>query len=161
MQALNNKGKSKAQSSVEFLMVIGIATILILPGIYLFLNNAQGSKAQAVSSQVYLAGNQMLRSGTELYVLGDESWLTIELSLPEEVTEVNLSNSGEDLVIKYGTTQGISDMVFFAQGYSFQAGINRSLQLCENCTLRFPRGRADLRMQSLGDGTIWLKVDHP
>ena len=104
-----------AQSSVEYLFVVALALMIIIPGSMIFYNYSQNSQEQLLHSQIFKLGNTMLDSATMMYSVGDNSWKTIKLSFPKEVASVKVFNvSGySELVINYGR-KDMSDTVFFS-----------------------------------------------
>ncbi|MCF7866098.1 PKD domain-containing protein [Candidatus Woesearchaeota archaeon] len=147
--------QKKGQSSIEFLLVIGLITLLLIPAIYYFMTSMYGTNSEIIASQLNKLGTEVLSSSREMYILGEESWSTIEVNIPEEVTNVRLEG-GKALVFTYSTQAGTSQSVAFADGYEFVAGPTKT-ETCTTCNLSISPGKNSFRIES-SDGIIWIKT---
>jgi long-subunit fatty acid transport protein len=136
----------KAQSSIELLMVISIALVILLPASIAFFDYAQDSGAMIVSSQINVLGNNLLTKVEEMYTLGSNSWTTIEISVPNEFINASIQNQSE-LFIDYRTPVGVSQAVFF----STRTRITNGQDVCsDTCNLNLTPGVNRIRIQSKG-----------
>ena len=101
------------QGSFEYVLVVGIAMILIVPGAMLFYNYSTRSTDELVRSKVDMVGNDILDSVERVYYIGENSWETIEVDVPDGVTWIYVLNNSE-LVITYSSHVGESEAVFFS-----------------------------------------------
>lgn len=149
---LKNK---KGQSAVEYLTIISIAFIMIIPAVMLFFNYSKTTNDQVISSQLNLIGSQILSTSEEMNVLGTGSWVTLNINFPDSLINASVNNDGQDLVFKYYTTNGESYSVNFAQRFKFAVGAGQ----CDTgtCDLGFNVGKNSVRIESLGAGKIWLR----
>lgn len=102
----------RGQISFEYLVIVGIAILIIVPTLLFFLSFSQGNEDTAVHSAVNGIGLSMLDISSEVYSLGIHSWNTLDVNVPESVTGIYLSNQNE-LVIQYYTKYGLTDAVFY------------------------------------------------
>lgn len=154
------KKLKKAQTSVEFLIVTGIIILFLIPAVYYFIISVYGTNSEIVASQVNKVGNDIKNGAREMYIIGEESWITINTNIPEEVYEIKITNDGKELVISYNTRTGDSDSVYFTDGYTFAVGPTNSNTCKNNCILKISPGKNRFRLQGIGDGVIWIKADY-
>lgn len=144
----------KGQSSVEYLSVIAIALMVLIPGSYLFLNYSTSTSEQVASNQLNLAGIDIINEAEKMYVLGRMSWVTLELSLPGNFIGAGI-NDGQELFFNYSTGSGVSTTVFFPVGFNISNSTNPCIS---GCTLDLNPGVNRLRLQSQGDFVSILKI---
>ena len=128
---------SKAQVSFEYIMVVGIAMLIIVPGALLFQQYSLKSNDELTRSRIELVGNEIVDSAEKVYYIGENSWETLKLEIPNSVKSMYVLNYYE-FVIEYETHTGLSEAVFFSDinlttplGYggnisdSFHTGLNK------------------------------------
>lgn len=120
----------KAQGSVEYLSIVGIALLLLIPATMLFMNYARSTNDDVVSNQLALLGNSLLGKAEEMYVLGAGSWTTEEIVLPESLAESYIA-SNSDLVFRYDSFGGRTDAVFFSYKFNINNGTSTCVDKCE------------------------------
>jgi len=101
------------QSAFEYILIVGIAMTLIVPGAMLFYNYSIRSSDEVVNSNINMVGNDILDGVEKVYYIGENSWETIKVNIPKGVRRIYVLNQSE-LVIKYESHIGISDAVFFS-----------------------------------------------
>jgi len=101
------------QASFEYVMVIGIAFLIIVPGAILFYNYTNKSSEDLTRAKIEMIGNEIVDSVEKVYYIGENSWETIEFDAPENVNRIYLTNNYE-LVIQYDSHLGFSEAVFFS-----------------------------------------------
>jgi uncharacterized protein (UPF0333 family) len=106
--------KSKAQVSVEYLVIIGISLALLVPGGYFFYNYSRTSNEGTIRSQISQIGSNIIVSAESIYGLADGSMVTIDLRYPNNIREIYFLD-GKELVIKYELSGGINEAVFFSK----------------------------------------------
>lgn len=102
----------RGQISFEYLVIVGLAIIIIVPTLLFFLGFSQGNEDTAVHGTVNAIGLSMVDVASEVYALGRNSWNTLDVNFPEAVTGVYISNRNE-IVIQYYTKHGQVDAVFY------------------------------------------------
>ena len=141
------KAGLKGQSSVEYLSIVAIALMVLIPGSYLFLNYSQGASDQVAANQLNVAGYDIINEAEKMYVLGRDSWITLELSLPGNFLEAGI-HDGKEMYFKHGTGRGESFVVFFPVGFNIS---NSTSECVGECVLDFNPGINRVRIQSQGD----------
>ena len=101
------------QSAFEYILVVGVAMLLIVPGAYLFYNYSVRSGDELTRSRVEAVGNDLVDTAEKVYFIGENSWETLDVDAPDEVRWIYIVNNSE-LVIEYDSHVGISDAVFFS-----------------------------------------------
>jgi len=100
------------QVSVEYLVIVGIALGLLIPGVLFFYVYSQSNVGSTTSSRINDAGLQMISTANNAYAQGTGAWQTLEFIMPESVTRVYTNDT--ELVFVYETQDGTSHAVFFS-----------------------------------------------
>lgn len=108
--------ESRAQASMEYLFIVAMAMVIIIPASLLFFDFSSGSEDRVVNSQVYLAGSSILVAVEQVFVMGTDSRVTIDVTLPDafENATVYCATMVCELAIAYNTQSGVSEQVFFS-----------------------------------------------
>lgn len=106
--------KGKAQISVEYLIIVGLAFAVIIPAAYFFYTYTQDSNEEAVRSQINQVGNEILLNAESIYGLADGSLVTVTLQYPKNIRDIYVINQKE-LIIHYELSSGRNDAVFFSR----------------------------------------------
>ena len=131
----------KAQVAVEYLFILALALAIIIPGSVLFLNYSQESNEKIINSQINQIGDNIIDQAENIFTIGKESWITLEISIPEKVTKMYIID--DELVIEYNTKSGITEAVFFS-GVPIQGGFGG------NITNNLHFGYMSVKIESLG-----------
>lgn len=108
-----SKKKSKAQVSVEYLIIIGISFAILIPAGYFFYNYSKSSNEGSIRTQITQIGTSVLTNAESVYGLSDGSLVTLDVRYPNNVRDVYILDNRE-LVIKYELSSGINEAVFFS-----------------------------------------------
>ncbi|MDD5086341.1 MAG: hypothetical protein PHV16_01185 [Candidatus Nanoarchaeia archaeon] len=81
---------ARAQASMEYLLVAGIVLLVILPSIYIFYNYSHRSNVEIGQSQVDNIGKKIVDAAEEVYYLGGQSKITLDLTMPEGVKNMEI-----------------------------------------------------------------------
>ncbi len=147
--------KKRAQAGVEYLTIIGIALVVLASGMVIFLDYSKSSNTQVVASQLDIIGNTIMSNAEAMYVLGNESWVTVEFNLPSSVTETAISVNSE-MYFTYAGVSGSSQVVFFPERFN----ISNSDALCNTvCNLSFSAGMNRVRIKSNGNFVSITKMN--
>ncbi|MFC2134079.1 class III signal peptide-containing protein [Bacteroidota bacterium] len=136
----------KGQISVEYLLIIGMALAILVPGSILFYNYSKNSNEQLVASQINRIGKNIISNAEQMYTIGKNSWVTLDISFPESTTDAYIVD-GSELVIKYQTTRGITESVFFTD-------ITIEGLFSGNISNPFHSGNMKIKIESLGDRVL-------
>ena len=145
----------KGQSAVEYLVIVAIALMVLIPGSYLFLSYSKGTTSQVASNQLNVAGSMLISEAEKMYVLGKNSWVTVEFSLPGNFMEGTIVD-GQEMYFKFGSDAGESYALFFPVGYNIS---NSNTSNCEgNCPLGFTPGVNRVKIESQGSYVSIVRV---
>lgn len=156
------KISGKGQSSIEYLVIIGIALMLLIPGIAFFMQYSQETNQEVITNQLGVIGNDILTTSEEMYIYGENSWVTLDISLPQNLVSAKIytyPSTKNDLVFEYETDGGTSDIAFFPDRFEIVTGENRTA-LCsdQECDIGLGRGLNRLRVEAINEGQVLLRV---
>lgn len=146
----------KTQISIEFMMVVGFAMLLIIPGIYFFYTQVNDSTFAISSSRTETIANNVIQQVEYVYPQARNTFTTIDFLLPEQVVNMTVlkrssSSLGNDLVFEMDLGGMTHHIVVFTRYPIF-------IGTCENPNQLLPgdfftSGQKSLRMRSC-DGNV-------
>ncbi len=138
----------RGQSSVEYLFVVALSLMLIIPASMLFFSYSKSSEDSVVAAQVNRVGNEVMVKVEEMYVFGKNSWITLKATLPDSFENATIYGSGStsELVISYYTQTGLTDAVFFSDIL-----LTDGVGCTNNCVLPLNPGVNNIRITSRGE----------
>jgi hypothetical protein len=110
----------RGQSGFEYILVVGIAMLLIVPGAVLFYNYSKRSSDELLRSQIDTVGSDIIDAVEKVYYIGENTWETIRVYVPDNVRWIYIMNDSE-LVIEYDSNAGIGQAVFFSDNINITA----------------------------------------
>jgi len=99
----------KSQVSVEYMLVMGFATVMTLPLLLIYYEYTADSSDSVASSQAMQIARKIVDSSESVYYLGKPSQTTLKINFPDKVQSVNLSN--REVVFKVKVKNGVTDIV--------------------------------------------------
>ena len=99
----------KSQVSVEYMLVMGFATLMTLPLLLIYYTYTSDSSESVAASQALQVARRIVDASESVYYLGSPSQTTLKLNFPDRIYSTNLSNF--ELVFKIKTKNGITDIV--------------------------------------------------
>ena len=99
----------KSQVSVEYMLIMGFATLMIIPLLLIYYTYSSESGDTVATSQALQIARKIADSSESVYYLGKPSQTTLKLNFPERVYSTNLSN--KEVVFKIKTKRGVTDIV--------------------------------------------------
>lgn len=102
--------EKKAQVSVEYMFLIGFATVITIPLIIIYQSFIQESRDEIASVQIQQIAKEMIDAAESVYYLGEPSQTTLRVNIPDSVVLANLS-AGYEVVFKIKTRAGEVDIV--------------------------------------------------
>src|SRR3989338_4413769 len=100
----------KSQIIVEYMMIIGFATLITIPLVLIYHSFVQDSSDEIISTQVQQIAQKIAHTAESVYYLGEPSQATLNINMPDMVVDVNLS-AGYEIVFKIMTGSGTADIV--------------------------------------------------
>ena len=133
------KKRCKAQISVEYILIITLALMILLPGVYLFRNYALESNDRIIQSRLAEISNQVFVKAREMYYYGPPSKSVVTVELPSQINSFYIlsipSNNEYYLVFDVLTTDGENEFT-----YESEVPLEANLPDCtpsENCNQGF------------------------
>jgi len=103
----------KAQISLEFLLVLGFAIMLIFPATLLFMNFVSTSSNEITSIQVQNIGETFAKNSRAMYYYGDGAFIEITINFPAQIDGIEIQQN--QLIIESTTNIGKSASYFNLQ----------------------------------------------
>jgi len=100
------------QSSLEYLIIVGIALGILVPAVFFFASYTSSRGAAGTAGQIAEIGTSMVTAASEAYALGAGARRQVDVTLPEGVARIWVQ--GSELAFSYESPNGVSDAVFFA-----------------------------------------------
>lgn len=142
-------GGQRGQSSMEYLLIVGIALGVLVPAVFFFATYSSAQEASGIGAQIDEIGLAVTTAASETYALGAGSRRQVEVSLPEGITRMSVN--GTELVIAYESSYGPSEAVFFST-----VALNSTYA---NGDISTPHsGLARFRLVSLGPSVLITEV---
>ena len=99
----------KAQVAIEYMIILGFILALMIPLVLLFYSQKADAALQIRSQQLRVVGEKIVDQAESVYYLGEPSKVRFKINLPQQVTNVTITNKA--LIFKLKTESGISDIV--------------------------------------------------
>jgi len=99
----------KAQSSVEFLLIVGFAMMMILPLVVIFFEQSENLNTGISSSQTDKISSDIVDAADEVYYLGAPSKKTLSLYFPDSIKSAEVS--GHSLIFNVDSPNGDYEVV--------------------------------------------------
>jgi len=125
----------RGQISLEYLIVIGIAMAIIIPGVLFFYSYTRAGSASSTAGLFNDIGLQMVSTAKSTYASGTGARQTIDVVMPDSVTRIYMS--GSELIIVYDTPHGPSEAVFFPEVPIFTPYADGNLSLAHPGLTRY------------------------
>ena len=100
---------STAQVSVEYMLIMGFATLMTIPLLLIYYTYTSESSDSVATSQALQIARNIVDSAESVYYLGKPSQTTLKLNFPDRIHSTNLSN--REVVFKIKTKSGVTDIV--------------------------------------------------
>lgn len=155
----------KSQSSLEFLIIFGIAFTLILILSAIFISYSAESKKELDRSQISQIGTQLMINVEKIYFLGDGNKITMVTNFPDNINNLSIHHSqnpdtGENfdyLVFSLGVENNSDDHVFMPNDLYIRFNCTdcrhdyTSNVSYYNDTSMFSGGKKRIKLESVGD----------
>ena len=110
----------KAQSAIEFMMIIGIAFTMLIPALFIFQQFGSQANEQVISAQINGFGREMITAIESMYYYGESSRTTIEFNFPRQINDMQINTPINqtgyyELVIEADLYGGDADFVYFTR----------------------------------------------
>lgn len=106
---MKKRGKSKAQVSMEFLLVVGFAFLMTVPLIIIFYQQSETLSTEISASQINKVAGEIRDAADEVYYLGSPSKKTVTVYMPEGVQSISIG--GNKIVFTVESPSGDYELV--------------------------------------------------
>jgi len=103
----------KAQSAMEYLMIVAITLMIIVPTTYLFYTYSKQSIEQAVYPQINDIGTNIINNAESVYYSGEHSKIVMDINMPDKINDIYILENRE-LVFDVESESGSNEVVFFS-----------------------------------------------
>ena len=146
----------KAQSSLEYLLIVALTFAIIVPTTYLFYNYSRESSQEITDAQITKLGRSIVDSAESIFYSGQGSKTALELNIPDSVYSA-LIIDGRELVFNVTTTFGVSEIVFFSS-----VNITTLSQNCNANVCRIPElgnsGLKKVKIEAAAKDNVRIEV---
>ena len=119
----------KAQSSLEYLLIVALTFMIIIPATYLFYNYSKESSQEISDAQITKLGRSIVDTAESIFYSGQGSKTTLQLNVPDNVYSAMIID-GRELVFNTTTSFGVSENVFFSSVNMTTISSNCDVNIC-------------------------------
>lgn len=101
--------KRRAQSSLEYLLVVAFALLMVIPITLIFFLQSQDMNEQFSTSQADVIARKIVENAEMVYYIGEPSQITLEVYMPPKISSILIGN--REVNLKVETRSGISEVV--------------------------------------------------
>lgn len=101
--------RKNSQISVEYMMIIGFATLITIPLIIIYYSFTQESSEEISSAQIQQVAKNVVDAAESVYYLGEPSQTTLKVNIPGNIVLASLSD--REVVFEMKTKAGKVDIV--------------------------------------------------
>ncbi len=147
---------ASGQVSMEYLFIIALTFIILIPTTYLFYNYSKGSSQEIADAQITKLGRSIIDASETIFYSGEGSRTVIELNMPATVFNV-LIIDGKELVFNTTTTLGVTEIVFFSNVNLTTLGSNCKANVCRIPQLS-QQGLQKLKIEAINKNSVSLQT---
>ena len=146
----------KSQSSLEYLLVVVLTFIIIIPTTYLFYNYSKESSQEITDAQITRLGRSIVDNAESIFYSGQGSKTVLELNVPNNIMSAVIID-GRELVFNATTSFGISEIVFFSSVNMTTTGSNCNVNVCNLQELGSP-GLKKVKIEAISKDSVKIEV---
>ena len=148
--------QTKAQSSLEYMLIIAVTFAMVVPTTYIFYNYSKESTDELVDAQIEKIGRSLVDTAESIYYGGVGSKTIIDIIVPGSIASAQIID-GRELVFNVTTNYGTSEVVFFSK-----ANLTTKISNCANngCSLPglvFP-GSKKVKIESIDKNHVSIET---
>ena len=150
------KGRSSGQSSLEYLMVVAITFVIILPATYLFYSYSKESSYEINDAQATKLGRTIVDAAESIFYSGKGSKAVLELNVPDNVDSASIID-GREVVFNITTSFGTSEIVFFSSVNLTTPGSGCNANICNISGLASP-GLKKVKLEVVDENSVKIET---
>ncbi len=111
----------KAQASIEFLMIVGVAMTMFLPMLFIFQQFSSQANEKVMVGQINSFGRELISAVDSMYYFGEFSKTTIKFNFPSNIVKMTINtpelDSGDyyEVVVTAFVYGGYTDFVYYTK----------------------------------------------
>ena len=144
--------QAKAQSSLEYLLIVALTFAILVPATYLFYSYSKESTQEIVDAQVVKIGRNIIDTSETIFYSGTGSRTILDLNMPESVLSATIIQ-GRELVFNITTDIGVNEVVFFSNINLTTEGSNCASNACTIQNLANP-GLRKLKIEAISKDSV-------
>ncbi len=106
--------RREGQASFEYLIIVGLAFLVIIPATYFFFNFSKESGEEISSHQLEALGRTIIDSAESLFYAGEGSKTILRIDIPKGVEKAFIIDQRE-LVFNVSTSSGYTEFLFISR----------------------------------------------
>jgi len=103
--------RSKAQVSMECLVIVGFVAVIVIPMLIIFYTYADRTEDEIISNQVNKIGLKINDAAEAMYYLGEPSRTRIRAYFPKNINNITIGDN--ELVFIMHTKEGLDHIVLY------------------------------------------------
>jgi hypothetical protein len=100
-----------AQISMEYLMIVGVAVLLVSASVYFYAEKQRAYESEVISSRVNQIGATIMDNVKTVYNVGEGSRIVLDFDFPKGVNNMSIVG-GRELIFSTHSNFGDSEMLF-------------------------------------------------
>lgn len=122
--------KGRAQSSLEYLLIVALTFVIIIPTTFLFYNYSRESSQEIIDAQISKIGRSLIDTSESIFYSGLGSKTVLQVNVPDKVTSA-LIIDGREVVFNVTSDFGVSEIVFFSPVNLTTTATNCVINVCK------------------------------
>ena len=148
--------QAKAQSSLEYLLVVALTFVVIVPAIFIFFVYSKETGSEIADSQIIKLGRTIIEYTEIIYYNGQGSKTILDLNAPEDIKDVFIID-GRELVFNVSTSFGHSEIVFLSPINITSKPENCQKNICRLDALA-NEGSKKVRIEAITSNSVEISV---
>ena len=152
----SHQAKRSGQSSLEYLLIVGLTFAIIVPTTYLFYNYSKESSQEITDAQVIQFGRTLVDTSESIFYSGQGSKTVLDMNVPENIVGAVIID-GRELVLNMSTPFGISEIVFFSSVNLTAASQYCNLNICSIPEFTTP-GLKKVKVEAVSTESVMIQA---
>jgi hypothetical protein len=157
--------KKRGQFSVEYIMIVAISLLILLPGIYIFRNYAFESNDRMLENRLNEVANSILLRSKKMHYFGPPSKSIVEVEMPPGIGSMFIKNQGNEYYLGFIvlTSSGEKELLYDSNIPIKIASPVACSFTCDICTC-FPEntygeGLKNIKVESAKDTIFHVRIN--
>ena len=157
--------KKRGQFSVEYIMIVAISLLILLPGIYIFRNYAFESNDRLLENRLNEVANSVLLRAKKMHYFGPPSKSVVEVEMPPSISNMFIKNQGTEYYLGFTvlTSSGEKEFLFDSDIPIKVESPVECKNPCDACTCfsenTYSEGIKNIKVESAKDIIFYVKIN--